>query len=134
MTRKAYEGEQITVSFDATRCLHAAECVRGLPAVFDTKRRPWIDPDGAGAQDVAEVVRRCPSGALQYDLPDGPPEPARRETTITAQPGEPLWVRGEVLLETADGNRRETRAALCRCGSSANAPYCDASGDCTAWH
>ncbi|MGC5031119.1 (4Fe-4S)-binding protein [Micromonospora sp. DT229] len=69
--KKAYEGTSITVTFEAQRCRHAAECVRGLPEVFDTSQRPWIRPDGAEAERVAEVVRRCPSGALQYDLADG---------------------------------------------------------------
>ena len=29
---KAYEGRSITVTFEAGRCLHAAECVPGLPS------------------------------------------------------------------------------------------------------
>ncbi|MFC3996719.1 (4Fe-4S)-binding protein [Nocardiopsis sediminis] len=68
--KKAYEGRSITVTFEARRCRHAAECVRGLPEVFDTARRPWIQPDRAPADRLAEVVRRCPSGALQYRLAD----------------------------------------------------------------
>lgn len=64
-TRKAYVGEAVIVSFDGQLCAHAAECVRGAPAVFDTQRRPWIDPDGAPADEVIEVVGRCPSGALR---------------------------------------------------------------------
>ncbi|MFD5897162.1 (4Fe-4S)-binding protein [Streptomyces sp. NPDC060366] len=69
--KKAYEGRSITVTFEARRCLHAAECVNGLPEVFDTAKRPWIRPDGAEAERLAEVVRRCPSGALRYELADG---------------------------------------------------------------
>ncbi|WP_381791464.1 (4Fe-4S)-binding protein [Streptomyces niveus] len=69
--KKAYEGRSITVTFEAGRCLHAAECVNGLPEVFDPGERPWIRPDGAEAGHLAEVVRRCPSGALQYELVDG---------------------------------------------------------------
>ena len=68
MTRKAYEGERIEVSFDNEVCRHSGECVRGLPAVFDAKRRPWIDPDGADPEAVAAQVERCPSGALRYRL------------------------------------------------------------------
>jgi uncharacterized Fe-S cluster protein YjdI len=68
MSRKTYEGERIDVSFDNEVCIHSGECVRGLPAVFDTKRRPWIDPDGADAEAVAAQVERCPSGALRYVL------------------------------------------------------------------
>lgn len=67
MPRKTYTGEQVDVSFDPELCRHAAECVRGLPAVFDTSARPWIQPDGAPAADVVEVVARCPSGALRIE-------------------------------------------------------------------
>lgn len=67
MSRKTYTGADVDVSFDAELCQHAAECVRGLPTVFDTKARPWIQPDGAPAGDVIEVVGRCPSGALQIE-------------------------------------------------------------------
>ena len=66
---KAYMGADITVYYDATICEHAAECVRGLPEVFNTQRRPWITPDAAPAATVAEVVGRCPSGALQIEWP-----------------------------------------------------------------
>ncbi|WP_097866360.1 (4Fe-4S)-binding protein [Streptomyces sp. rh34] len=69
--KRSYEGRSITVTFEAGRCLHAAVCVRGLPEVFDTGRRPWIRPDGADAERLAEVVERCPSGALQYERVDG---------------------------------------------------------------
>ena len=69
-TRKAYEGTESIVSFDSALCKHAAECVHGLPSVFDTQRRPWIDPDGAPADEVEEVVGRCPSGALRFSRVD----------------------------------------------------------------
>lgn len=64
--KKTCEGQSIAVTFEAGRCQHAAECVRGLPEVFDIERRPWIQPDNAAADRTAEVVRRCPSGALEY--------------------------------------------------------------------
>jgi uncharacterized Fe-S cluster protein YjdI len=67
MPRKTYAGKDVDVSFDPEVCAHAGECVRGLPAVFDTKARPWIEPDGAPAADVVEVVGRCPSGALRIE-------------------------------------------------------------------
>ncbi|MCU4747469.1 (4Fe-4S)-binding protein [Streptomyces xiamenensis] len=83
--KKTYEGRSITVTFEAARCRHAAECVRGLPEVFDTARRPWIRPDGAEAGRVAEVVRRCPSGALQYAWVDGVEETPGGPAPITRQ-------------------------------------------------
>ena len=67
MSRKSYVGADVTVSFDAEVCEHAAECVRGLPAVFDAKARPWIQPDNAPADEVIAQVARCPSGALQIE-------------------------------------------------------------------
>lgn len=36
---RAYTGERVTVYYDARRCLHFAECVRGLPEVFDVEKR-----------------------------------------------------------------------------------------------
>ncbi|HEY1161471.1 MAG TPA: (4Fe-4S)-binding protein, partial [Candidatus Dormibacteraeota bacterium] len=57
--RKVYRGKDIEVSFDLDLCVHIAECLRGHPGVFDLNRRPWILPDKAEADDVAEIVRRC---------------------------------------------------------------------------
>ncbi len=61
--RKTYRGKDVDVSFDPDVCVHSGNCVRGLPAVFDAKRRPWIEPDAATADDVVAQVKRCPSGA-----------------------------------------------------------------------
>jgi uncharacterized Fe-S cluster protein YjdI len=57
---RAYAAPEVTVFYDRSRCRHYAECVRGLPQVFDPARRPWIRADLADADTVAEVVRRCP--------------------------------------------------------------------------
>lgn len=71
MTRKLYTGPIVNVSFDGAICEHAAECVRGMPDVFDTAKRPWINPEVANTPDLAdrlrEVIRRCPSGALRIE-------------------------------------------------------------------
>ena len=69
MSRKTYEGADVAVSFDPEVCEHSGECVRGLPAVFDTKKRPWIEPGGAPADQVIAQVARCPSGALRIERP-----------------------------------------------------------------
>ena len=69
MTRRTYTGPIIDVTFDGAICEHAAECVRGMPTVFDTSAKPWINPEHADTPELAdhlrEVVGRCPSGALQ---------------------------------------------------------------------
>ena len=123
---KQYSSEQIDVSYDVKRCIHAAECVRGLPAVFDPAKRPWIQPGNASAEAVAEVVGRCPTGALQFTRKDGDQaEPAPEENRILVTANGPLFVRGDLQIELADETVTETRAALCRCGQSANKPFCD---------
>jgi uncharacterized Fe-S cluster protein YjdI len=75
MARKSYYGPILDVSFDGDLCRHAAECVRGMPDVFDTKKRPWIDPANAETDERAEqlrtVVGRCPSGALEISEHQG---------------------------------------------------------------
>jgi CDGSH-type Zn-finger protein len=41
----------------------------------------------------------------------------------------PIWVRGGIPVESADGKtyRVRNRVTLCRCGKSANKPFCDSS-------
>lgn len=126
---KSYEGEHIEVTYDAQRCLHAAECVRGMPAVFDTAKRPWIAPNAAEAEALAAVIRRCPTGALHYTLREGEPERPSVLTRVRLPEGGPLLLEGDLEL----AGKRETRAALCRCGQSANPPYCDRGGPCRQW-
>ena len=60
---REYEAEGIVIEFDPVRCIHAAECIHGLPAVFDVEARPWVQAGNASPGAIAEVVRRCPSGA-----------------------------------------------------------------------
>jgi len=132
-TRRRYRGQAVDVSFDPARCRHAAECVRGLPAVFDLERRPWIQPDGASAEDVIRVVARCPTGALRAHPAAGPGETPVTPTEVRAVPDGPLLVRGDLHVTAEGVDERETRAALCSCGATGNAPYCDGSGTCADW-
>jgi CDGSH-type Zn-finger protein/uncharacterized Fe-S cluster protein YjdI len=123
-----YSDERIDVSYDATRCIHAAECVHRLPAVFDTARRPWILPSGADADAIAAVVARCPTGALHATRFDGgPAEDVPAENSIVPRPNGPLYVRGQLQLRSpeSDVTIDDVRMALCRCGQSRNKPFCD---------
>jgi CDGSH-type Zn-finger protein/uncharacterized Fe-S cluster protein YjdI len=123
-----YTDERIDVSYDATRCIHAAVCVHRLPAVFDTARRPWILPSGAEADAIAAVVARCPTGALHaIRLDGGPAESVPAENVIVPRPNGPLYVRGQLHLHAPDVDVTldDVRIALCRCGQSRNKPFCD---------
>ncbi|MBX9631360.1 MAG: CDGSH iron-sulfur domain-containing protein [Burkholderiales bacterium] len=126
-----YKGTTITVTWDAAMCIHAAECVRGLPKVFDTSRKPWVDANAASATAIMGVIERCPSGALKYQFGNGAKsERPAKTNTITVTTDGPLHVRGELeIVRGSDGSvvAKDTRAALCRCGQSANKPFCDRS-------
>jgi len=67
MGRKSFVGDRVTISFDSDVCEHSGNCVQGLAAVFDTSKKPWIDPDGASDEEVIAQVARCPSGALRIE-------------------------------------------------------------------
>ena len=70
MSRRSYVGKDVTISFDADVCQHSGKCVNGLSAVFDTEKKPWIDPDGASRDEVIAQVGLCPSGALRIEPRD----------------------------------------------------------------
>ncbi|MGC1178190.1 MAG: (4Fe-4S)-binding protein [Methyloceanibacter sp.] len=63
-----YRNDKLVVRYDPAICIHAGECVRGLPSVFNLSRKPWIDVNGASGAAVIEQVELCPSGALSYEL------------------------------------------------------------------
>jgi uncharacterized Fe-S cluster protein YjdI len=63
---RKYTGKDVDVYFNKDKCIHSTRCIKGDPEVFDTKRRPWILPDNASAEDVGKVIDTCPSGALKY--------------------------------------------------------------------
>ncbi len=122
MGRKTYEGAEISVSFDMKRCIHARNCFLKLPDVFDPAQRPWVQPDNAPAEEIAAMVRTCPSGALAFEFADGRGEAAPKINRIAVLENGPLAVAGDVSV---DGAAAETRVTLCRCGMSKTKPYCD---------
>lgn len=63
---QTYETAQNRVTFDPNVCVHSGNCVRGLPGVFNVRARPWIDVEGATADQVEAQVAKCPSGALKF--------------------------------------------------------------------
>jgi uncharacterized Fe-S cluster protein YjdI len=130
MAKRDYETTQIRVHWDSDRCIHTAICLKTLPQVFDTRKRPWVTIDAAKADEIADAVEKCPTGALTYERLDGTPgEQLPQETTIIPMPNGPLYVRGKLEVRDRQGNLIDmgTRFALCRCGHSKNQPFCDLS-------
>ncbi len=125
---KRYTGKQIDVTYEAERCIHVAECIRHLHAVFDPTRRPWVLPDAGSADSVVAAVLTCPSGALHYQRSDGgAAEPIPEYNTIRLNKNGPLYLRGDFTIVNGVGELvlNDTRASLCRCGASADKPFCD---------
>lgn len=150
MTQKEYVADGITVLWDSDICIHSAHCARTLPTVFRPQNRPWIDVDGASADEIQRTIDGCPSGALGYRLPaddlarsaDSPmgqevvaeamgivEESAADSVTVTVEADGPLFVSGPVRIVGADGTVVEEteRTWLCRCGHSSSKPFCDGS-------
>jgi uncharacterized Fe-S cluster protein YjdI/CDGSH-type Zn-finger protein len=124
--RKVYRGRDVEVSFDLDICIHIAECLRGHAGVFNLERRPWVLPDEADAGVVAEIVERCPSGALLYRRLDGGAQEERRGVKVTPMRNGPLLVTGDIEVRHEDGTVETLpRATLCRCGFSKHKPFCD---------
>lgn len=126
---RTYATDRIEVTWQPELCTHAGNCYRGLPEAFDPRRRPWVRVDAVDPDTVAAVVVSCPTGALRFRrLDDGPQELdlIGDGTRIRARRDGPIEVRGAVRLTDATRTVHEvTRALLCRCGGSANKPFCD---------
>jgi CDGSH-type Zn-finger protein len=94
------------------------------------------ESDDADARKTAiEEAGDCPSGRLvAWDKNGKAIEPVFKpsiglvEDTQAGKMG-PLWVRGGISIESADGTSYEirNRVTLCRCGKSSNKPFCDGS-------
>ena len=95
--RRTYETDDLRVDWDSSRCIHTGICLRTLPSVFDTGRRPWVDLSDAEASAVADAVEHCPTGALRYERLDGAEgERPRRPTLIRPIRNGPLLMAGDL--------------------------------------
>ena len=123
-----FPGTKVDVEWDGRLCIHIAECGRAKGDLFVAGRQPWCQPDLVNIDEVIDVVKRCPSGALIYEAKDQQSvESPETENTVTVTYNGPYFVRGDLSIENAPGDMGGIafRAALCRCGSSKNKPFCD---------
>ena len=124
--KKTYLKDGLTVLWDSDKCIHARKCRQQLPEVFDSTRRPWIDLSKADVEAIKRVIDCCPTGALSYEVAG---EQKTGEVTITIIKDGPAKVTGKVRLVKENGEVIEADDvfALCRCGASQKAPFCDGS-------
>jgi CDGSH-type Zn-finger protein len=130
--RVAYAGRGITILDNRSICSHAGHCTDQLKEVFRMNAEPWIDPDAAAVDEIIATIRKCPSGALSYALDGVEAQPPARQPMVTVTDDGPYAVTGGIELADVrfgEGASRE-HYTLCRCGGSANKPFCDG----THWH
>ncbi|WP_413288825.1 ferritin-like domain-containing protein [Bdellovibrio sp. HCB337] len=119
------ESSAIAVSFETKKCIHARHCVTQLPGVFMANTPgKWIFPEKAYPEELAAVIRQCPSGALLYksktaSLHD---EEAPAVNVLRLRENGPYTLLADLQV---DGEKAGYRATLCRCGKSNNKPFCD---------
>ena len=127
---KVYLGPEIKLTDEVKLCSGASFCTRdaGIWNLVTYSERP-------GFKDLAiEEASNCPSGRLVvWDMQGNPIEPSHKHSIVVTEhedgtPG-PLWVRGGIEIESANGiaYEKRNRVTLCTCGKSANKPFCDAS-------
>jgi len=128
MSIETVRGKTVTITFDASRCIHSRGCVLGHPEVYvPNVVGEWIHPDAASPEEVIRTGLNCPAGAIQVFQNDGSGssnEPPVVNTLRVRENG-PLAIEAELLIK---GERQAApRATLCRCGASKNKPFCDGS-------
>jgi CDGSH-type Zn-finger protein len=125
---KKYEGENFDLSDAKPLCASARFCLRQNGIWKLIKER-----DEEKIEIVKEEAWNCPSGRLVLiDKEGNPVEPAlEKEISILEDNLEgvsgPIWVKGGIPVESSKGFTYEirNRVTLCRCGKSANKPFCD---------
>ena len=125
---KEYSNGEVTVVWEAEKCIHSAMCVKGLPNVFQPNARPWISVDAATTEELVNTIKKCPSGALSYYMNDASDQTSEvLETKVEVLENGPLLVYGTLKVTHKDGSEetKNRTTAFCRCGASQNKPYCD---------
>lgn len=126
---EGYEGPLVDMTDAEPLCAFSRFC--------DVAGGIWgmVESDDLEAADLVErQARRCVSGRLVAWRDGGAQEDDLPPSIgVVEDPGigvsGPLFVRGRVTIVAADGTAYEVRnrIALCRCGASANKPFCDGS-------
>ncbi len=134
MLKKEYTNSEITVIWQPGLCIHSGICFRKLPEVFRPRERPWIQTDKAETTRIVTTVTACPTGAISIKA-SNPTTNMSIESTpsegskISVIANGPAKISGPCQITLADGTlvEKPNGVSLCRCGLSANKPFCDGS-------
>ena len=134
---KEYSNGEVSVFWKRDLCIHSANCLIGLPGVFDMRKKPWIDMAASSTEEIIKTVDTCPSRALTY-LKARKQKPSavrkgrkklKKFARIEILKDGPMLVKGNFTL--LDPGKKRIKlppagiAALCRCGASAKKHFCD---------
>ncbi|MEC8990210.1 MAG: (4Fe-4S)-binding protein [Candidatus Latescibacterota bacterium] len=122
--RENFEGDKVVVQDNRGLCAHAGRCT--LETVFRPGKEPFVDANGASADQIIETIKQCPSGALSHSI-DGVEHAERGgDPQIGVAPNGPYICSGGVKLEDVELPEGATldHVALCRCGASMNKHFC----------
>lgn len=133
---KEYSNGEISVWWKSGHCIHSANCLIGLPSVFNNGKRPWIDIKGASSGEIIKTVNTCPSRALTYIKSPRFKSPFGKKGSkkvpkfarIQILKNGPILVTGNYIIRDARKKKIKVAsetAALCRCGASKAKPFCD---------
>lgn len=128
---KIYRGAEIDLMDERSLCAQMRFCDR-TPSAWEAA----VESDAPGYKDMAEhACACCASGRLTPITKDGKMlEPKLKKeispvTDVYKGYRGPLWAKGGIEMEGADGQKYmlRNRMTLCRCGESENKPFCDIS-------
>ena len=121
-----FAGEGVAITDDRSLCSDAGYCGDRFENVWAKIGRS-ADPEVR--ERIRTMTRLCPSGRIRTHLPDAEPDEPTFEPSVGVIKDGPLWLRGGVQVVGADREPYEirNRQVLCRCGNSANKPFCDGS-------
>jgi CDGSH-type Zn-finger protein len=120
---RRFAGTKITMTDDSVLCMHAGFCSNHAEKVWQLMDRT---DDTRVRFTLMQMVERCPSGKLGYEVDGVPIEPDLPEAVSVTKDG-PYWVTGGIPVTMSTGQALEVRnrVTLCRCGQSKNKPLCD---------
>ena len=129
---KEYTNGDLTIVWKPKLCIHAAECVKALPQVYNPNEKPWIKAENASPEELMAQIKTCPSGALTYRLKgedQGEQNTGNGIAKVEVMKNGPLLVHGPLNMNSDKGEQQLNNkvSAFCRCGASANKPFCDGS-------
>lgn len=128
---KKHSNGEVTVVWQPSKCIHSAICFRGLPNVFDPRKRPWVTMENGQTDEIIKQVKACPSGALSYFMDNEANQEGQESNNAMVEVLEngPLLIYGNLKVKDKTGSEssKSQTTAFCRCGASQNKPYCDGS-------